>query len=264
MKRNTWTIIAISAIAWIVLILSHEVIGHGGAATLNGGSLAYFDAMNARYIPPEGGFTYWQSKFNTAAGTLINLMMMAVATIWFTRMKNRASWLGFGLWIFVLFSAFQNGCYIAFSQFIYKSMDWHRFIMDLQPLWFYRVLVLVIGTSIIGFGCWFTHKYHVEFLDATGKRLRQKVSMLIIPWLTASLIGTAVAFLVPTEHRLVMVLGGMGNSMNFLIFMPILALIPSRVVPSDQAFQLENRVPIMLVGVLMLFLYLATGFGVEL
>ena len=131
MKRlDITTIIAISAIAWVVLIISHEVIGHGGAAYINGGRLAYFDSMFARYVEPDGGFTFWQSKFNTAAGSLLNVLMMFGAAVWFVRMKNRQRWLGFGLWIFILFAAFQGGCYIAFSQFIYRTMDWHRFLID--------------------------------------------------------------------------------------------------------------------------------------
>ena len=60
-KPDMATLIAISAIAWIALIISHEVIGHGGAAYINGGKLAYFDSMFARYIEPDGGFTFRQS-----------------------------------------------------------------------------------------------------------------------------------------------------------------------------------------------------------
>lgn len=61
-KLDLTTIISISAIAWIFLIISHEVIGHGGAAYINGGKLAYFDSMFARYIGPDGGFTFWQKN----------------------------------------------------------------------------------------------------------------------------------------------------------------------------------------------------------
>ena len=137
-KLDITTIIAISAIAWIVLVISHEVIGHGGAAYLNGGKLAYFDSMWANYIPPKGGFSFWQAKLNTAGGSLLNVLSMILAAVSFVRMKNKQSWFGYGLWIFVLYAAFQSGCYVAFSQFIYKTMDWHAFLNNLQPLWLWK------------------------------------------------------------------------------------------------------------------------------
>ncbi len=206
-KLDMATVIAISAIAWIVLIISHEVIGHGGAAYINGGKLAYFDSMFARYIAPDGGFTFQESKFNTAAGSLLNVIMMVGAAVWFVKMKHRQNWLGFGLWVFVLYATFQGGCYIAFSQFIYKTMDWHRFLIGLEPQWLWRTTELIVGIGLIAFGFWFGRKYHYEFMTSEQSIKVQKTKIIITPWLVASIIGTAAAFFVPTDTRWLMVMG---------------------------------------------------------
>ena len=267
-KLDFKTIIAISAIAWIVLIISHEVIGHGGAAYMNGGKLAYFDSMFARYISPDGGFTFWQSKFNTAAGSLLNVLMMIVATVWFFKMKNKQNWIGFGLWVFVLFAAFQSGCYIAFSQFLHTSMDWQTILIDIEPQWPWKIAELFVGLGLIIFGLWFGRKYHFEFMTSAQSIKVQKAKIIITPWLVASIISTAAAFVVPIQAntpRWLMVLGGFGNSFNFLIFMLFLFLIKSKKEKARLTESFDMNVPTIIIGAVMVILYVFVfGRGVHL
>lgn len=267
-KLDFTTIIAISAIAWIVLIISHEVIGHGGAAYINGGKLAYFDSMFARYITPDGGFTFWQSKFNTAAGSLLNILMMIGAAVWFFKMKNRQNWFGFGLWVFVLFAAFQSGCYIAFSQFIHTTMDWQAILIDIEPQWPWKIAELIFGVGLIVFGIWFGRKYHFEFIASEQSIKVQKAKILIAPWLVASIISTAAAFAVPIQAntpRWLMVLGGLGNSFNFLMFMLVLFLIKSKKEKALLTKSLHYNISTIIVGAVLVILYLFVfGQGIHL
>jgi hypothetical protein len=70
--------------------------------------------MFAKFVEPEGGFSFWQSKFNTAAGSLLNILMMVAACFWFIKLKNQKTWLGFGLWVFVLYTAFKADAILRF------------------------------------------------------------------------------------------------------------------------------------------------------
>jgi len=267
-KLDMVTIIAVSVIAWIVLIISHEVIGHGGAAYINGGKLAYFDSMFAKFAAPEGGFSFWQKKFNTAAGSLLNVLMMFGAVVWFIKMKKKQSWLGFGLWVFVLYTAFQSGCYIAFSQFLHTTMDWQKILIGLEPLWLWKTTELIVGIILITFGFWFGRKYHYEFLASEQSIKVQKAKVIITPWLAASVISTAAAFIVPINAdtpRWLMVLGGMGNSFNFLMFMMFLSLKPSKKEKAILSESLARNIPIIVVGAIMVILYVVVfGKGINL
>ncbi len=257
-KLDVITIVSISAIAWIVIIISHEVIGHGGAAYINGGKLAYFDSMFAKFVEPAGGFTFWQQKFNTAAGSLLNILMMVGATVWFTKMKKRQTWIGYGLWVFVLYSTFQSGCYIAFSQFLHTTMDWQKILIDLEPLWLWKSTEIIVGFSLIAFGFWFGRKYQYEFMTSEQPIKVQKTIIIITPWLIASIISTSAALFVPINAetpRWLMVFGGLGNSFNFLMFMLFLSLILSSKAKALLTGSLDRNVPIIIVAVFMVILY---------
>lgn len=264
-KLDIITIIAISGIAWVILIISHEVVGHGGAAYINGGRLAYFDSMFAKFVEPEGGFSFWQSKFNTAAGSLLNILMMGTACFWFVKLINKKTWLGFGLWVFVLYAAFQGGCYIAFSQFIYKTMDWHKILIGLKPQLLWGIMLLVVGSGIISWGFYFGRKTHYIFLNPNQSLKIQKIKILIVPWLTASVIATAAAVYVPSDNRWLMIMGGFGNSFNFLIFMVILSLIPSNVEYASRSASFDRNIPLIIGGVVAILLYVFVfGSGITL
>lgn len=261
------TVASISALAWIVLIISHEVLGHGGAAFLNGGKLAYFDAMNARLLAPEGGFSLLQKKLNTAAGSLLNLIMMFVAFIIFKRLSNKQTWLGFGLWIFILISAFQAGCYIAFSQFLHVTMDWYKILDGLQPKWLWKSLILIGGLIVIGFGLFVGRRYQYLFITEQNYSRSQKVIVFVVPWLVASVIATLAALFVPINEqtpRWLMVLGGLGNSLNFLIFFPLLALWPAnrkRLLKKP----LEQNLSLVAIGLALTLMYVfIAGSGIHL
>ena len=96
----------------------------------------------------------------------------------------------------------------------------------------------------------------------------QKVKIFITPWLTASVICTAAAFIVPINAdtpRWLMVLGGMGNSFNFLMFMMFLSLIPSKKEKAILSESLDRNIPLIIVGTIMVILYVVVfGQGINL
>lgn len=183
-------------------------------------------------------------------------------------MKNKQNWFGFGLWIFVLFAAFQSGCYIAFSQFLHTTMDWQTFLIDLEPQWVLKLLELIVGIALIVFGFWFGRKFHYVFMTSVQSIRVQKFKILIIPWLVASVISTAAAFAVPIQAntpRWLMVLGGLGNSFNFLMFMLFLFLIKSKKEKTQLTKSLDFNILIIILGTLMVFLYVFVfGQGINL
>ena len=119
----------------------------------------------------------------------------------------------------------------------------------------WRTAELIVGIGLIAFGFWFGRKYHYQFLSSEQDVKTQKTRIFITPWLVASFIATAAAFFVPADNRWLMVMGGMGNSFNFLMFMLFLALIPSRREKAILSEPFDRNIPTIVVGSITVLLY---------
>ncbi len=224
-KIDLFTLICISGLSWSLLMVGHEIVGHGGAVLLIGGTPIAVDAM---YFEQDISMaSFWQEKFVRAAGSLINILLAVLATIWLSNLRQKDNWKGFTLWIILMMNFFNAGSYIAFARFIHPGMDWAMFLHELEPAWFWETSEIIFGLSLVMTGLYFGRKFHYYFLDSDGSIIKQKLKILVIPLLTATTLSVTAALIMPTDDQFMMLMGGIGNGFSFLIGMLILALIPS-------------------------------------
>ena len=204
----------ISAIAWSILQCGHELIGHGLATLLVGGTPIAVDAMYFHHdlstVSPAG------VKFVQASGSLFNVLFALVCWILLQKEVFQDYWFRFFLWISLMINLMQSGSYIAFGRFIHDGMDWAKFIADLEPYSLWASIELALGLSLILLGLFTARKFQHEFIG-----IKQKSTYLSI-LATTTFISTVSSFIIPTDDRFMMVMGGIGNGFTFLF--PLLIL----------------------------------------
>lgn len=92
-KLDTLTIISLAAMVWAIKMISHEIIGHGGAVLLFGGTPISVNAMFFEYDIPNA--TFWQQKFINANGSFINILLAVISVFWISKLHQPKSWKGY-------------------------------------------------------------------------------------------------------------------------------------------------------------------------
>ncbi len=223
-KFNLFSVICLAGCSWALLMVGHELIGHGGAVFLFGGDVVSVDAMYLSFDFAEA--TFWQDKIIRAAGSIINILFVVIAYSLLTRLKQKSSALGLFYWFVILMNCFQAGSYIIFGRFIDSGMDWAMFLNGMHPLWLWKVMEFVLGATLIGFGIYIGLKYQYAFLSNEATILKQKLKLFLIPFFTATILSILASAVMPTDDRILMIWGGFGNSFMFLFGMFIMTFIP--------------------------------------
>lgn len=247
-------IVLLSGMCWSLLIVGHEILGHGGAVLLVGGTPISVDAMY--FVQDISNVTFWQEKFVRANGSFINIIFAGIAMIWLSRLKNKSTWMGYFLWLVILMNCFQSGNYIAFGKFIHPGMDWAMILENLEPALFWEIIEMTLGISLIIAGFYFGRKYHYFFLDSKSSLGKQRLKIFVIPLLTATLLSVSAALIMPADDRILMVWGGIGNSLFFLLGMLILAFTPTSKVKIKSSFPLKNCTSFLVISILIICFYL--------
>ncbi len=259
-KINLLTVIFIGGLSWSLLIIGHEMIGHGGAVLLVGGTPIAVDAMYFEHDLSEA--TFWQKNFVRAAGSLINILFWVIAIIWLAKLKHPSSWRGFILWMILMMNLFNAGSYIAFGRFIHPGMDWAMILHDLDPAWGWETGEMLFGLSLIVLAFYFGRKYHYLFIDAGSSLLKQKLKILVLPLLTATVLSVSAALLMPTDDLSLMLMGATGNSFSFMIGMLVLAFLPSSRGRVSTISPLRMNPIIIIISIFIIGLYLFMSRGI--
>lgn len=247
-------IILLAGLCWSLLIVGHEILGHGGAVLIVGGKVISVDAM---YFDQDiSNATFWQEKFVRANGSFINIIFAVIAMFWISRMKNVSTWMGYFLWLVIMMNCFQAGNYIAFGKFIHPGMDWAKILEGLEPALFWEMLEMCFGITLIIAGFYFGRKYHYFFLDSKSSLIKQRLKIFIIPLLLATLLSVSAALIMPTDDRLLMVWGGIGNSLFFLTGMLILTFIPTSRAKIKDASSFQSNPSLLIISLLIIGFYL--------
>ena len=143
--------------------------------------------------------------------------------------------------ITTIINSLQAGSYIAFGRFIHPGMDWPRITAEAPPgPW--NILVTAVGVVLVTVAFWAGWRYMPLFLPRRGSSKWQRMRLLLTPYLTATVVSVAAALLVPSDDRLMMVMGGIGNSLFFLAPMLLIAALPTRPAqPADGDLLLSSR-----------------------
>lgn len=205
----------ITVIAWSVLQCGHELIGHGLATILVGGTPIAVDAMYFHHDLSE--VSYAGVKIVQASGSLFNILF-AFSCLLVLKFKPKFSyWTRAFLWISAMINLMQSGSYVAFGRFIHDGMDWAKIIADLEPYVLWATLEFLLGISLIVFGMYVGKRYQTEFFGQT------QCSGYLSVLATTTIISTLSSFIIPTDDRFMIVMGGIGNGFTFLFPLLVLA-----------------------------------------
>lgn len=189
-----------------------------------GGEALYVDAM---YFQCSELPQLWQDQLYRAAGSLFNILLVLAAIASLHWRAYLRSWLGYFLWITAIINGVQAGSYIGFGRFIHSGMDWPM-IAAAAPDGPWNTLFMIAGVVLIVVALWSGWRYMPLFLAQREPTKWQRLRLLLTPLLTATVVSVAASLLVPSDDRVMMLMGGIGNSLFFLAPMLLIAALPFR------------------------------------
>ena len=139
------TVIAVSALAFIVSNVLHEGLGHGGACLLVGGkplslTAVYFDSDSR-------GLSDLQSRVIAAGGPLVNLITGLAGLIALRVMKGVPGPGRYFLWLVTTLGLFMATGYLLFSG-VGGIGDLAIVTKGLEPAWLWRVVLTLAGSAL--------------------------------------------------------------------------------------------------------------------
>jgi hypothetical protein len=223
-KHSVPTLAAVGFLAYYVVMMCHEVLGHGVAFYMLGAhhflltstSIDSSDTL-AAFTPGTLGY-----RFICAAGSLATILLgiLLYPLLIFALRKRAAITLRIFLWLVVAVGIFHGFCYIIYSGLAGVG-DWKDVIAFWPHQTFLRILEVVFGTLICTgvvrlFAALFstfpeslTRIALVPYTSATfifclaGLRIPNGTYLMLISVLPASLMGQAILlFVTPVARRL--------------------------------------------------------------
>jgi hypothetical protein len=166
---------ALGICAYIVADVIHEVIGHGGTCILSGGSIsllssAFFYSNNGNTLVDIGG-----PIANILAGILFWLL--------FNFYKNASTRTKYFFILLIAFNLFWGTGELIYSGLTNKD-DWSFLIVALEPIWFWRILLVVVGVIL-----YYTtiRIVSVKVLQITGDDSERRKQLIFVPYLAAGI-----------------------------------------------------------------------------
>lgn len=138
------TLVAISVVAYAMVIIGHEIIGHGGACLLVGGELRAVTSTDLYCTFANA--VEWKYKLMVAGGPLANLLSVFVSLALIYKKKHNLHTAYF-LWVFLNLNFFLASSYLIGSPLLGFG-DWNSLVSDLPLSIVWRIILLLIG---IGF-----------------------------------------------------------------------------------------------------------------
>ena len=164
---------ALGICAYIIADVIHEAIGHGGTCILSGGSIsllssAFFHSNNGNTLVDIGG-----PIANILAGILSLLLLNSY--------KNFSVQTRYFLILLMAFNLFWGTGGLIYSGITNKD-DWSYLITGLQPSWFWRTLLVVIGLIL-----YYTtiRIASAKLMLITGDDSGRRKQLILVPYLAA-------------------------------------------------------------------------------
>jgi len=228
-KVNIPTLIAISALSWILVNITHEFFGHAVFGILSGlklnalsTSTAFFNMDWNEYINQHG---YTTLRLYLLGGVLMNFVTGVIALLILKLYKSLSSQLHLFLWLFSSFSFI-----IIVMNFITVTFigggDLPQIINTFENQESLRTIVLIIGFIIMIAGYMIIQK---NFMPEIKGHRSVLILITLIPVITAiiiqtlSLLKSPFAYLPPSQNHL---LASVLAYFHFLLWALIVNIIP--------------------------------------
>jgi len=256
------TIIAIAVIAYAVLYISHEIVGHCGMAVVVGTKCKVISSTN---IPLAAMVT--NSKYNVIVigGSLANFIAAFVCFAVLRRWKTTKPATRYFLWLTMSVNLFLASTYIAVAPIIQYG-DSYILIRDLPNELLLRILVASLGAIM----CWFSIRLARDELGKLigfGGRAGQTVAWkLVVPaYIAGGLVTVSSAFFSQLEQRLAQfqAAGGTFGLTAWLLLLPL--LIQNSATTSSYIFALARSVGWIVAGGITVLIFVGVlGRGISL
>ena len=135
------TLIALSAVAWALADVLHEVVGHAGAAMLLGVPVKAVSTTTA-YIAGDQIHSLGDVRTINAAGTVVNLVTGGVALLALRSPRVTSSASRYFLWLFATFSL------IVVTLNLLMGGDWSDVISGLERRGLWRAGIVAAGMLV--------------------------------------------------------------------------------------------------------------------
>jgi len=185
------TLIAISILAWGVVNVSHEIIGHAGAAVLLGIPVRTVSTTTAA-IAWDQVTSIGSYRTIMAAGTIMNLVGGAAALLLLRVQRQAKSTTRYFLWLFATFSFIIVAMNLV-SVILIGGGDWTEFTIEMEPRVLWKAIIIGVGVILTVFG--YILPLRLWMPDLRDSR-RTQTAVTVIPVLTVivvqslSLIGS--------------------------------------------------------------------------
>ena len=183
------TLIAVSMLAWALVDILHEIVGHAGAAVWLGfpvravsTTTAYVDVDWSRIIVSQG---FGPIRLYVAAGTVVNIISGAMA-LFALRYYRGTSAGRYFLWLFATFSAVIVTMNLV-SAPLMGFGDWSEFLSGLEPRDAWKAGIIGFGLALAGVG--YALPLRLWMPRLSGHR-RVLLSVTAIPVATVLLVQT--------------------------------------------------------------------------
>jgi len=185
------TIMAASAVAWVLFAMLHEIAGHGGTALLLHEDLRgavsttvhIADFYDLTHV--VGRIGWWGFRAVAAAGTVVNLATggLALVLLASNRIVHPAS--RYFLWFFATISFVQQGFWLTVMPAARLGGDWTAFFIQLDSATFWRAGVTLIGAAAVWLGFRVPLRLWMPVLpEDPRERRRRRHRLTIVPVLT--------------------------------------------------------------------------------
>jgi hypothetical protein len=200
---DTLTVIAISALAFMLSNVLHEGLGHGGTCLLVGGKPLSLTAVYFDHDPV--GLSEIQSRLIAAGGPIVNLITGIAGMIALRTMKRAPGPGRYLLWLLATLGLFMATGYLLFSG-VGGIGDLATVTKGLQPAWMWRLLLAMSGAVLYMLSAVVAVAEFGRFAGPSGAALVARASRIaLISYVTGAVVICAAGILNPQGFIFVLI-----------------------------------------------------------
>jgi hypothetical protein len=258
-KIDILTLVAISTLAWILVDILHEIVGHAGAAVLLGIPVRAVSTTTA-YLDWDKIQSVREARIILAGGTLVNLITGGLALlILHSRKGLTAAWQYF-LWLFATFSFIITSLNLVTAPLM-GGGDWAEFIRELDPWDLWHNGLIGVGLLVAVAGYILPLRMWIPNLKG-NRRVQLKVTLIPVVTLiavqTLSLVNSPFAKLPPASNHLLV---SAFAYFHFILWALIVNILPVPRAPKTvESIGLQPTIGWLAVG-LVVFLFFVVVLG---
>jgi hypothetical protein len=150
-KIDILTLIAISIVAWSLVVILHEVVGHTFLAILMGLDVRVVSTTAVDVPTSQVAYDLWNSgkgRILLAGGTVVNLLSGAIALLLLYKHQSISKASRYFLWLFSTFSFIIVIMYLVTATAI-GAGDWIGFVQGLESKDLYTTIIIGIGILFV-------------------------------------------------------------------------------------------------------------------